>query len=64
MFRARAADDVVVLSGDEDDLDELTGYVAAEANHEENRRRRKRLDAAFEALTDALRRPDGRMGTR
>jgi hypothetical protein len=28
------------LVGDDDDLDELMGYVAAEANHEENRRRR------------------------
>jgi hypothetical protein len=32
----------------------LIGYVAAEANHEEDRRRRKRLDAAFDVLSEAL----------
>jgi hypothetical protein len=30
----------------DDDLDELIGSVAVEANHEPNRRRRQRLDAA------------------
>ena len=35
------------------DLDELIGAVAAEANHEPNRRRQQRLDAAFEALNTA-----------
>ena len=36
-----------------DDLEELIGFVAAEANHEPNRRRQDRLDAAFNALTEA-----------
>lgn len=57
VFRAEVIEGVIVLSGDEDDLDELAGYVAAEANHEEDRRRQKRLDAAFGVLNDALRRP-------
>ena len=38
---------------DEEELDELIGFVAAEANHETNRRRQQRLDAAFNALNDA-----------
>ena len=43
----------IVLRASDDDLDELIGYVAAEANQEPNRRRRQRLDAAFTVLTDA-----------
>jgi len=54
VFRARNSEHGVTLTGNEDDLDELTGYVAAEANHEQDRRRRKRLDAAFKVLNDAL----------
>ena len=52
IFRARVVDDnhSAVLAGGEDDLEELLGYVAAEANHEKDRRRQKRLDQAFEAL--------------
>lgn len=42
---------------DDDDLEELIGYVAAEANHEPNRRRRRRLDAAFTVLTEAVENP-------
>ncbi len=55
VFRARLADEgqgVVLAAGDED-LEELLGYVAAEANHEKDRRRQKRLDQAFQALNDA-----------
>ncbi len=36
-----------------DDLEELIGFVAAEANHEPNRRRQHHLDAAFNALAEA-----------
>ena len=50
VFRARLTDEGVVLAGDEDDLDELLGHIAAEANHETDRRRQKRLDQAFEVL--------------
>jgi hypothetical protein len=54
VFRATLADEGVMLIGDEDDFEEVIGYVAAEANHEPNRRRQKRLDAAFAVLNDAL----------
>jgi hypothetical protein len=54
IFRTSVVDGRIVLAGDVDDLDELTGYVAAEANHERDRRRQKRLDAAFDVLNDAV----------
>jgi len=55
VFRARNSEHGdIILTGNEDDLDELIGYVAAEANHKQDRRRRKRLDAAFEALNHAV----------
>lgn len=54
VFRAEATEKGIVLVGDDDDLDELMGYVAAEANHEENRRRQRRLDVAFQILSQAI----------
>ena len=54
VYRARATVAGVVLSADGDELDELLGFVAAEANHEPNRRRQQRLDRAFAVLSDAL----------
>jgi len=54
VFRAQASEDGIALVGDDDDLEELIGYVAAEANHEGNRRRQRQLDHAFETLTLAL----------
>ena len=42
------------LTASAEELDELLGFIAANANHETNRRRQKRLDAAFNVLTDAL----------
>ncbi len=54
VFRAEASEDGIVLVGDDDDLEELTGYVAAEANHEDERRRQRRLDEAFEVITRAI----------
>jgi plasmid stabilization system protein ParE len=41
------------LTVTDEDLEELLGFVAAEANHEPNRRRQRRLDTAFEALNAA-----------
>jgi Protein of unknown function (DUF3024) len=49
---AFGGDDIVLPVGD-DDLEELIGYVAADANHEPNRRRQQRLDVAFTVLTGA-----------
>ncbi len=54
VYRARAADGDVVLTADDQELDELLGFVAAEANHEPNRRRQQRLDRAFAVISDAL----------
>jgi hypothetical protein len=54
VFRARPSEHGIVLSGSQDDLDELIGYVAAEGNHESDRRRQKRLDRAFTAINDAV----------
>jgi hypothetical protein len=53
VFRIRADHDCAVLAVNDDDLEELIGAVAAEANHEPNRRRQQRLGAAFDALNDA-----------
>ena len=53
VFRIRAHRDDAVLAGTDDDFNELIGSVAAEANHEPDRRRQRRLDAALDALTDA-----------
>lgn len=57
VYRARTDGGRAVLSATEDDLDELLGYLAAEANHERNRRRRQRLDGAFDELKHALQVP-------
>ncbi len=54
VFQARASTEGIVLAADEDDLDELTNHLAAESNHEHDRRRRKRLDQAFEVLNQQL----------
>ena len=54
LFRARHADEGVLLACDEEELEELLGCLAAEANHETDRRRQKRLDQAFEVLKGLL----------
>jgi hypothetical protein len=59
VFRIRAHNGHTILAATDDDLDELIGFVAAEANHEPNRRRQQRLDAAFAALNTAARAPGG-----
>ena len=59
VFGMRAHPDGAVLVASADDLEELIGFAAAEANHEPNRRRRQRLDAAFIALTEAAPNPVG-----
>lgn len=53
VFRIRTHHDRAVLDATDDELEELIGFVAAEANHEPNRRRQRRLDSAFDALNSA-----------
>jgi hypothetical protein len=59
VFGIRADNDHAILAATDDDLDQLIGSVAAEANHEPNRRRQQRLDTAFDALNTAAQTPDG-----
>jgi hypothetical protein len=54
VFSIRAVGDALVLTASEEQLDELLGFVAAEANHEDNRRRQKRLDSALDVVEAAL----------
>lgn len=42
------------LTGDEDEIEDLAGLVAAEANHAERRDRERRLDLVYARLSDAL----------
>ena len=59
VFGMRTHPDGAVMQASADDLEELIGYVAAEANHEPNRHRQHRLDAAYTALTEAAPHPFG-----
>jgi hypothetical protein len=54
VFQMHSSGKGAVLTASAEELDELLGFIAANANHETNRRRQKRLDAAFDALRDAL----------
>jgi hypothetical protein len=56
IYRARTDRGQVVLTTTEEQVEELLGCLAAEANHETNRRRRERLDAAYDELSNAARR--------
>jgi hypothetical protein len=60
VFGMRARPGGAALLTSADDLEELIGFVAAEANHEPNRRRQQRLDVAFDALNTAAQSPNGR----
>jgi hypothetical protein len=53
VFRIRARDGGAVLPATRGDLDELIGFVAAEASHASSRRRQQRLDTALNALSNA-----------
>jgi hypothetical protein len=56
VYRASVQGDDVSLPAGDDEIEELIGYVAADANHEPNRRR-QRLDAAFTVLSEAAKNP-------
>lgn len=51
VFRIRATGEHLLLSASDDELHQLIGLVAAEANQEPNRRRRLRLRTAFDTLS-------------
>jgi hypothetical protein len=55
IYRMPSTADGNVLEVSVDELDDLLGFVAADANHEPSRGRRTRLDHAFAVLSDALR---------
>ncbi len=54
VFQMHSSREGAVLSASADGLVELVDLIAANANHETNRRRQKRLEAAFDVLTEAL----------
>jgi hypothetical protein len=53
VFRSRAHREGAALTVSGSDLEELIGFMAAEANHETDRGRQRQLDAAFAVLSDA-----------
>ncbi len=55
VYGARVDRGAVALAVTDQELDELIGSVAAQANHEPDRRRRQRLDAALTTLETAAR---------
>ena len=59
VYGARTHHGGIVLTATDEELDELLGCLAAEANHESNRRRRQRLDAAYDQLNNSARSPAG-----
>ncbi len=63
VYGARTDRARIVLSATDEHLDELLGCLAAEANHETKRRRRQRLDAAYEELSSTVRGMAGRPAT-
>ncbi len=54
VFGARIDKGETTLTASLDEVEALVDSVAAEANHEDNRHRQKRLDAAFSMLSNAL----------
>jgi hypothetical protein len=57
VFAIRADDDALHLVLTDTELDDLIDALAAESNHEPNRRRQRRLDSAYDALIAATDQP-------
>ncbi|WP_235734311.1 hypothetical protein [Mycolicibacterium austroafricanum] len=57
VFAIRALNNELHLAMTETELDDLIDALAAESNHEPNRRRQRQLDTAYEALTAAADQP-------
>lgn len=51
---AESKDGIIIVKYSPDDLEGLIGYIAAEANHAENKALQKKLDALYEKMDDLL----------
>ena len=51
---ARVKDDAYVIVGSVEDIDDLMGYIAFEANHEQKPRRRLALNRLFDKFSDSI----------
>ncbi len=54
IFSARYYEEVVEIEADESDMDALRDCIAADVNHEKNRKREKYMWSAFLNISDAL----------
>jgi len=54
VYGARVEGGRIVLTATDEQLEELGDALAAETNHEDDQRRRRRLDAAFDELSGAV----------
>lgn len=59
VFAVQAQGNALHLALNDTELDELLDSLAAEGNHEPNRRRRRQLDTAYDHLTAAAGQPTG-----
>ena len=58
IYGAVISDKGIVIQATVDELDDLQGYIAFEANHEEKRRRQRILDQIYEHIETLLERAD------
>ncbi len=49
---AKVIDDCITVTYTLAELDELAGFIAAEANHAENKKLEKKLDSLYDKITD------------
>jgi hypothetical protein len=54
IYAARRVRTGALIWGDEDELEHLAGYIAAEAKHEGRRWRQTALDAVFDRVQRAI----------
>lgn len=59
IYGATVTDRGIVMRATEEELDNLQGFIAAESNHEENRRRRNILDRIYDKIQPLLERLSG-----
>ena len=56
IYSARPSENGIRLHASYGDIENFEGYLAADANHEDNRKRQRLLDALHERVEDALQR--------